>query len=302
MNIAVAGSSGLIGRALVRTLEKSGHEVRKLVRRPPEGAAQVQWDPEVGTIDRAGLSGIDAAVNLAGEGIGEKRWSDEQKRRIRESRTKGTALLAETMAGLDPKPSVLLNGSAVGFYGDRGDEVLTESSVQGTGFLADLVRDWEGAARPAAAAGIRTALFRTGVVLSPDGGALKKQLPLFRLGLGGRLGSGKQWLPWVSLDDEVGAIVHLLTAELDGPVNVCSPNPVTNAEFTKVLGRVLGRPTVLPVPALGPKLLLGGEAVEEFVLASDRTLPERLQASGYRFVHPDLDGALRSALGKPAAA
>lgn len=301
MDIAVTGSSGLIGRALVRSLEGAGHSVRRVVRRPPDGPGQVRWDPEAGTIDRSGLGGVDAAVNLAGEGIGEKRWSSEQKRRIRESRTKGTALLAEALAGLDPAPSVLVNGSAVGFYGNRGDEVLTESSPQGTGFLADLVRDWESAARPAAAAGIRTALARTGVVLSPEGGALKRQLPLFRLGLGGRLGPGTQWLPWISLEDEVAAITHLLTADLEGPVNLSAPEPVTNAEFTGVLGRVLGRPAVLPVPAFGPKLLLGGELVDEVVVSSARMLPERLGTSGFDFAFPDLEGALRAMLGRPAA-
>ncbi|CAN5411002.1 TIGR01777 family oxidoreductase [soil metagenome] len=298
----MTGSGGLIGSALVRSLQEAGHRVRKLVRRPPQGPDELRWDPQAGTIDRAGLAGVEAVVNLAGEGVAEKRWTAEQKQRIRESRTQGTTTLATALAELDPKPSVLLNASAVGFYGDRGDEVLTEASAGGTGFLADVVRDWEAATRPAVGAGIRSTMFRTGIVLASDGGALKLQLPLFRLGLGGRLGPGTQWMPWISLEDEVGAIVHLLTADVEGPVNLSAPEPVTNAEFTRVLGRVLGRPAVLPVPRFAPKLLLGGQLVEEVVLSSARMLPERLLASGYGFRHRDLESALRAVLDKPAAA
>jgi uncharacterized protein (TIGR01777 family) len=256
----------------------------------------------VGTIDASALAGVDAVVNLAGEGIGDHRWTEAQKRRIRDSRVTGTTVLAEAMAALEPRPSVLLNASAVGYYGDRGDEVLTEASGPGTGFLSEVVQAWEGATRPAAAAGIRTACFRTGIVLAADGGALAKQLPLFRFGLGGRLGSGTQWLPWIALEDEVGAIVHLLTADVEGPVNLAAPDPVTNATFTEVLGRVLGRPSFLAVPAFGPRLLLGRELADELLFSSARMVPEKLRASGYQFALPELEGALRSVLDRPAAA
>jgi uncharacterized protein (TIGR01777 family) len=245
---------------------------------------------------------VDAVVNLGGEGIGDHRWTEAQKRRIRDSRVTGTTVLAEAMAALEPRPSVLLNASAVGYYGDRGDEVLTEASGPGTGFLSEVVQAWEGATRPAAAAGIRTACFRTGIVLAADGGALAKQLPLFRFGLGGRLGSGTQWLPWIALEDEVGAIVHLLTADVEGPVNLAAPDPVTNAAFTEVLGRVLGRPSFLAVPAFGPRLLLGRELADELLFSSARMVPEKLRASGYQFALPELEGALRSVLDRPAAA
>ena len=295
----MTGSGGLIGRALVRRLEEAGHRVRRVVRAGGEGADEVRWDPMAGTIDSSALAGVDAVVNLAGEGIGDHRWTEAQKRRIRDSRVVGTTVLAEALAALDPRPSVLLNASAVGYYGDRGDEVLTEDSGPGTGFLVEVVQAWEGATRAASAAGIRTACFRTGIVLSADGGALAKQLPLFRFGLGGRMGSGKQWLPWIALDDEVGAIVHLLTADAEGPVNLCAPEPVTNRTFTEVLGRVLGRPTFVPVPAFGPRLVLGRELADDLLFSSARMLPERLRASGYSFALPDLEAALRSVLDRP---
>ena len=302
MDVAVTGSGGLIGRALVRRLQEGGHRVRRVVRSGGEGPDAVRWDPMVGTIDASALAGVDAVVNLGGEGIGDHRWTEAQKRRIRDSRVTGTTVLAEAMAALEPRPSVLLNASAVGYYGDRGDEVLTEASGPGTGFLSEVVQAWEGATRPAAAAGIRTACFRTGIVLAADGGALAKQLPLFRFGLGGRLGSGTQWLPWIALEDEVGAIVHLLTADVEGPVNLAAPDPVTNATFTEVLGRVLGRPSFLAVPAFGPRLLLGRELADELLFSSARMVPEKLRASGYQFALPELEGALRSVLDRPAAA
>jgi uncharacterized protein (TIGR01777 family) len=302
VDVAVTGSGGLIGRALVRRLQEGGHRVRRVVRSGGEGPDAVRWDPMVGTIDASALAGVDAVVNLAGEGIGDHRWTEAQKRRIRDSRVTGTTVLAEAMAALEPRPSVLLNASAVGYYGDRGDEVLTEASGPGTGFLSEVVQAWEGATRPAAAAGIRTACFRTGIVLAADGGALAKQLPLFRFGLGGRLGSGTQWLPWIALEDEVGAIVHLLTADVEGPVNLAAPDPVTNATFTEVLGRVLGRPSFLAVPAFGPRLLLGRELADELLFSSARMVPEKLRASGYEFALPELEGALRSVLDRPAAA
>jgi uncharacterized protein (TIGR01777 family) len=302
VDVAVTGSGGLIGRALVRRLQEGGHRVRRVVRSGGEGPDAVRWDPMVGTIDASALAGVDAVVNLGGEGIGDHRWTEAQKRRIRDCRVTGTTVLAEAMAALEPRPSVLLNASAVGYYGDRGDEVLTEASGPGTGFLSEVVQAWEGATRPAAAAGIRTACFRTGIVLAADGGALAKQLPLFRFGLGGRLGSGTQWLPWIALEDEVGAIVHLLTADVEGPVNLAAPDPVTNATFTEVLGRVLGRPSFLAVPAFGPRLLLGRELADELLFSSARMVPEKLRASGYQFALPELEGALRSVLDRPAAA
>ena len=298
----MTGSGGLIGSALVRRLREAGHRVRRVVRSGGEGADEVRWDPTGGTIDSSALAGVDAVVNLAGEGIGDHRWTEAQKRRIRDSRVVGTTVLAEALAGLDARPSVLLNASAVGYYGDRGDAVLTEASGPGTGFLAEVVQAWEAATGAASAAGIRTACFRSGIVLAAGGGALAKQLPLFRFGLGGRMGSGKQWLPWIALDDEVGAIVHLLTADVEGPVNLAAPEPVTNATFTEVLGRVLGRPTFVPVPAFGPRLLLGRELADELLFSSARMVPEMLRASGYEFALPELEGALRSVLDRPAAA
>ena len=302
MDVAVTGSGGLIGRALVRRLREGGHQVRRVVRSGGGGADEVRWDPMGGTIDSSALAGVDAVVHLAGEGIGEKRWTDAQKRRIRDSRVIGTTVLAEALAQLDPRPATLLTASGISVYGDRGDEVVTEATAPGTGFLPEVVEAWEGATRAAAAAGIRTASFRNGVVLAADGGALAKQLPLFRFGLGGRLGPGTQWFPWIALDDEVEAIVHLLSADVEGPVNLCSPEPVTNATFTDVLGRVLGRPTVLPIPRLGPQLLLGRQLAEELLFWSVRAVPERLQATGFTFAHPDLEGALRAVLDRPAAA
>jgi uncharacterized protein (TIGR01777 family) len=302
VDVAVTGSGGLIGRALVRRLREGGHQVRRVVRSGGGGADEVRWDPMGGTIDSSALAGVDAVVHLAGEGIGEKRWTEAQKRKIRDSRVIGTTVLAEALTQLDPRPATLLTASGISVYGDRGDEVVTEATPPGTGFLPEVVEAWEGATRPAAAAGIRTASFRNGVVLAGDGGALAKQLPLFRFGLGGRLGPGTQWFPWIALDDEVEAIVHLLSADVEGPVNLCSPEPVTNATFTEVLGRVLGRPTVLPIPRLGPQLLLGRQLAEELLFWSVRAVPERLQASGFTFAHPDLEGALRAVLDRPAAA
>lgn len=302
MHIAVTGSSGLIGSALVPRLRAGGHEVARVVRSasPSPTGETIRWDPAAGTIDAAAFEGIDAVVHLAGAGIGDKRWSDERKKVILESRTKSTDLLARTLAGLDRPPAVLLSGSAIGFYGERGDEVLTESSPRGHDFLSDVVVAWEAAAQPAVDAGIRTAFLRTGVVLSPDGGALGKLLPLFKFGVGGKLGKGDQWWSWVSIDDEVGAIEFLLTADVSGPVNITAPEPVTNAALTKALGSVLGRPTVLPVPKFGPKLLLGGELSDALLFTSARIEPEVLTAAGYTFRHPDITGALRSLLGKAA--
>ena len=290
MRVAVTGSSGFLGSRLVADLTAAGHDVVR-VRRPQT------WDPDGGTIDAAALEGIDAAVHLAGEGIAEKRWDDEQKRRILESRTKGTTLLARTLASLDRPPTVLLSGSAMGVYGDRGDEILTEDSAPGDGFLPDVCRAWEAAAQPAIDAGVRTAFLRTGLVLDRGGGALAKMLPLFKLGVGGRLGSGRQWWSWISLDDWVGAVLFLLDADVAGPVNLTGPAPVTNAEFTKALGSVVRRPTALPVPAFGPRLLLGKELAHDLLFTSLRVEPRVLEGAGYAFRHRDVTSALRTVLG-----
>lgn len=302
MDVAITGSSGLIGTALTTSLRRAGHTVRPVVRREGGGPNSVRWDPEAGTIDAAALAGVDAVVHLAGEGVADKRWTDEQKSRILNSRVKGTTVIAEAMAGLDPKPQALLSGSAIGLYGDRGEEELTEASPPGSGFLPEVVAAWEASTAPAEAAGIRTVHLRTGIVLDRDGGALAKQLPLFKLGLGGRLGSGEQWLPWISLADEVAAIVHLLTSSVSGAVNLASPAPVTNADFTTTLAGILHRPSVLPTPRFGPALLLGKELATALLYASAKVLPTVLQADGYRFVHPTLQEALRAILDRPAAA
>ena len=296
MDVVVTGSSGLIGTALRPVLEAAGHRMVPLVRGQGGGEA-LRWDPAEGRIDAGGLEGVGAVVNLAGEGIGNKRWTEEQKARMRDSRVRGTALLAGTLAKLQRPPKVLVSGSAVGYYGDRGDEVLTENSRPGDDFLAGVCGAWEAAAAPAREAGIRVSHIRTGIVLSGGGGALAKMLKPFKLGVGGKLGTGRQWMSWISLEDEVGAIVHLLgDGAPSGAVNLTAPNPATNADFTKALGEALGRPTVLPVPKIGLKLLLGGEMAEELLLGGQRALPTRLLDSGYTFAHPDLPDALRVAL------
>jgi len=297
VKVAITGSSGLIGTALHRRLEAGGHQVLAVVRRPVEGGEPaLRWDPDTGTIDGAGLEGVDAVVHLAGAGIGDERWTDERKRVVTESRTRSTELLATTLAGLDAKPSVLVSGSAIGYYGDRGDEVLTEQSAPGDDFLARLCVAWEAAATPAADAGIRLATIRTGLVLTPDGGALPKLLPLFKLGVGGRFGSGRQWWSWITLDDQVDAIVWLLSAEVAGPVNLTAPHPVTNRDFTKVLAHVVHRPALLPVPSFGPGLLVGRELAQALLFTSARVQPAALEAGGYPFHQTELVDGLRSVL------
>src|SRR3954449_7940879 len=271
MRVAVTGSHGLIGSALAGRRAEEGHTVVRLVRSPPSGDGEVRWDPEAGTIDGRGLAGVDGVVHLAGEGLGEKRWSDAQKRKIVDSRVEGTTLLATTLAALDPRPSVFVCGSAVGYYGLRGDEVVTEESSAGTGFLADVARQWEASAAPAVDAGIRTVFLRTGIVLAPKGGALGRLLPLLKLGLAGKLGKGDQWWSWITLEDEVRLIAHALTTpSLAGPVNGTAPNPATNAELIKEAGRVAHRPTFLAVPKFGLSLAMGGEMTEQMILASQR--------------------------------
>lgn len=297
MKIVVSGASGLIGTQLVAKLSSSGHEVVRLVRRSPK-AGEIQWNPKSGTLDAAALEGTDAVIHLSGAGIGDKRWTDGYRKEILDSRTATTALLATTMASLSRKPSVFLSGSAIGIYGARNDEQLTEVSTHGTGFLAEVCEQWEAAAKPAVDAGIRTVYLRTGIVLSPKGGALKKLLPLFKLGVGGKFGNGKQWQSWISIDDEIGAIEHLLTANVSGAVNLTAPNPVTNAEFTKVLASVLKRPAIVPVPTFAPKILLGGELADALLFTGQRVIPAALNASGYMFKHTTIESAFRSLLSK----
>lgn len=299
MDVAITGASGLIGSALTEALRAAGHRPIAITRATP-GPDAIGWDPSAGAIDAGGLEGLDAVVHLAGAGVGDHRWTDAYKREIKESRQQGTTLLATTLAGLDHPPAVLVSGSAIGYYGDRGDQELTESSGSGTGFLPEVCIVWEAATKPAEDAGIRVARIRTGIVLTPRGGALRKQLPLFRFGLGGRFGDGRQWQSWISLDDEVGAIVHLLDADVAGPVNLTAPNPVRNAEFTTTLGAVMGRPTFLPTPSFGPRLVLGKELAQALLHDSARVMPSALLASGYEFAQPDLEGALRTMLGKDA--
>ena len=297
MKIVVSGASGLIGTQLVAKLSTSGHEVVRLVRRSPK-AGEIQWNPKSGTLDASALEGVDAVIHLSGAGIGDKRWSDGYRKEILDSRTDTTALLAKTIASLSRKPSVFLSGSAIGIYGARNDEQLTEVSTHGTGFLAEVCEQWEAAAKPAVDAGVRTVYLRTGIVLSPKGGALKKLLPLFKLGVGGKFGNGKQWQSWISIDDEIGAIEYLLTANVSGAVNLTAPNPVTNAEFTKVLASVLKRPAIVPVPTFAPKILLGGELADALLFTGQRVIPAALNASGYSFKHTTLESALRSLLSK----
>lgn len=296
MKIAITGSSGLIGSALRGRLSAGGHDVVRIVRRDA-GPGEVSWDPAEGHLDGAALEGLDGVVNLAGAGIGDERWTEERKRLLVESRTASTDLLARTLAGLDRPPKVLLSGSAIGFYGDRGDEALTEASPPGGGFLSDLCVAWEAAAAPAADAGVRVAHLRTGIVLSPDGGALAKMLLPFKLGIGGRLGSGQQWMSWISIDDHVRAMLHLLEVDVAGPVDLTAPNPSRNADFTTALGRELGRPTVLPIPAIGPRLLLGKELAQALLYESQRVLPAVLEESGFDFRHPTIEDALAAVLG-----
>lgn len=299
MIVAVSGAGGLIGSALVSSLAAKGHRVVSLVRRAPRpGEDALAWDPSSGAITPAGSTVPDAVIHLAGESIVGLRWTAEKKRRIRESRVTATRLLVQTLTRLPTPPAVLISASGIGYYGSRGDGVVTEDSRQGTGFLADLSRDWEAATATAIAQGIRVVQLRIGVVLSARGGALATMLTPFKLGLGGVIGDGAQWMSWIALDDVIGAIHHILATDaLRGPVNAVAPAPVTNAEFTRTLGRVLGRPTLVPLPAFAARLALG-QMADELLLASQRVLPARLEASGYPFRHPTLEGALRAALGR----
>jgi uncharacterized protein (TIGR01777 family) len=294
MKLAVSGVSGLIGSALVPALRAAGHDVIALVRREPAGPSEVGWDPEGGSIDAGALEGVDAIVHLAGENIG-KRWTAKTRERVLASRVQGTRLLAETAAHLELRPSVLLCASATGYYGDQGDQLLTEASPRGRGFLADVVAAWEHAAEPARAAGIRTVHLRQGIVLSRQGGALAKLLTPFRLGAGGRVGSGRQWWSWVGLEDVVSAYLFALEQPLVGAVNLTAPGVVTNRDFTKALGRALHRPTVLPLPSFAVKALFG-QMGEEMLLGGQRVQPAALIAAGFAFGRPELDAALEQAL------
>ena len=303
MKVIVTGSTGLVGSALVRSLLADGHEVTRLVRggsqgfRAP-GTAAVHWDPEKGTVDAAELEGHDAAVHLAGEPIAEGRWDVEKKRRIIESRRQGTRLIAGALAGLTRKPGVLVSASATGFYGDRGDEVLREESASGEDFPSEICREWEKATLAASQAGIRVVHLRIGVVLSGEGGALEKMMAPFKLGLGGRIGSGRQYMSWITLEDLVGVIRRAIDDEaLRGPVNAVAPRPVTNEEFTRALGRVLSRPTFFAMPAFAARLAFG-EMADALLMASSRVEPARLREAGFEFRQPEIEGALRSVLKK----
>ena len=293
--IAISGSSGLIGSALVHALSREGHVVKHLVRRAARDETEVSWDPQRGEIDATRLTGVDAVINLAGEKL-DQRWTDDVRQRIRESRVKGTALIARTIAALTPKPGVMLSGSAIGIYGDRGDDVLTESSTLGDDFLAAVCKEWEAATQPASDAGIRVVHSRTGIVFSKDRGALPKLVMPFRFGVGGRLGSGEQWMSWVALTDVVGAMQHALAHEsMRGAMNLVAPNPVRNEEMTQALSHELHRPALLPVPRVAIKILLG-EMADAAVLASQRVEPRALRDARYIFALPTLEQALAAIL------
>lgn len=294
MRVAVTGASGLIGSALVPALRARGHEVQRLVRRSAAAPDEVSWDPEKGTVDLDALAGVEGVVHLAGAGVGDKRWTDAYKAEILNSRVNGTTTIASAMASLNPRPRVLVSGSAIGFYGDTGDREVTEESPQGAGFLADVVGQWEASTAAAREAGIRVPLARTGLVVSSKGGAWKRLLPIFKLGAGGKIGSGRQYWSFISLADEVSALTALLEDDsYDGPINLTAPNPVTNAEATKAMGSVLGRPTFLPVPAAALKVALG--EFSEDVLGSQRVLPRRLEAAGFPWNDPTIETAIRAA-------
>lgn len=302
MRVAVTGATGLVGSALTPRLAGGGHEAVALRRAPAAaGGGGPSWDPETGALSAGALDGVDAVVHLAGENVAGGRWTAARKARIRDSRVAGTRQLAAALAALPQPPKTLIAASAIGFYGDRGDERLDEAAAPGADFLADVCQQWEAAAAPARDAGMRVVHLRIGIVLTPAGGALQRMLTPFRMGVGGVIGSGRQYMSWVALDDVLGGILHALRADsLTGPVNLAAPHPVTNAEFTKTLGRVLRRPTFLPLPAFGARLAFG-EMADALLLSSARVEPARLRADGFEFDYPDLEAALRHLLGRPAA-
>jgi hypothetical protein len=297
LRVAVTGATGLVGSAVVTALRSAGHRVDRVSRRlPAPGSTDIQWDPARGQIDPRALEGVDAVVHLAGESVAARRWTQAAKERIRRSRVESTRLLAETLGRLSRRPRVLVSASAVGYYGSRGEEPLTEDSPPGEGFLSDVARAWEAGAEPARAAGVRVVHPRLGIVLAGKGGALPRMALPFRLGVGGVIGDGRQYWSWIALEDVVRVIELAIALEsLAGPVNAVAPAPVTNREFTRALGRVLGRPTLLPLPAFAVRLLLG-EMGQALLLDSARVLPRRLERAGFRFRHHALEGALRAAL------
>ncbi len=294
MKIFVTGANGLIGKRLVESLRQSGNEVTRLTRRPPTSDDERQWDPQAESMDSSVFSGCDVLVHLAGENIGEGRWNEKKKQRIRESRVASTNLLAKTIAGMTPKPQAFIVASAIGYYGDRSDEVLTEDSTAGEGYLADVCKDWELAADPARDVNIRTAHIRTGVVLAKEGGALKSMLTPFKLGVGGIMGNGKQYWSWISIEDIVRLFQFAVENEsVAGAINGTAPNPCTNKEFTKALGKAISRPTIFPMPAFIAKILLG-EMAKPLILASARVVPEKAQKLGFEFKQTELVEAFGS--------
>lgn len=296
MKILITGATGLIGTALQSVLREKGHDLLLVSRSEPKNASFIKWDPYEGFDDPERLKGIDAVIHLAGESVSGLRWTEEKKKAIRESRVIGTRTLVDALSELEDRPQVLVSASAIGFYGDRGDEVMTETSKPGTTFLADVCREWEAEARRAEDSGIRTVLVRTGIVMSKDGGALGTMLMPFKLGLGGVVGNGKQWMSWISLDDHVRVIVYALeNSNVRGAINSVSPDPVTNQEFTSVLGEVLYRPTFIPVPEFAVNLVFG-EMGEALLLDSTRVMPKRLQEAGFEFKYPDLKKAIEHAV------
>ena len=296
MKTLISGSHGLVGTALIQALESEGHDIFRLVRYAPHSETEIEWSPDRYSIALARLEGFDAVVHLAGESIAEGRWTDEKKTQISESRVKGTRLLGDALANLTNPPQTFVCASAIGYYGDRGDELLTEASAPGNDFLSGVCVEWESATALASKKGIRVVNCRFGIILDAKGGALKKMLPPFRMGVGGKIGSGKQWMSWIALDDVVGGIKFALANDsIRGPVNFVTPAPVTNADFTKTLGKILSRPTIFPIPAFGVRLMFG-EMADALLLSSQRVEPAVLQTSGYSFQYPQLDGALRHVL------